>query len=328
MEIYKESDAKRQQVLTESGTNEVEIIEFYLGDQSFGINVSKVREIVSYDPGKVTGIPEAHFSVMGMLLLRDTTIPLVDLKKHMAIQSTIVQDSRPVVLVCEFNKIVNAFLVDGVHQIHRCSWNDISPLSPFLSYYKPGITSSITIGGVNILMVDLEHIMVDIYPETKLVYSEKDVENHTLDIAKRHHEREETHILFAEDSPIVRASVKKVTDQAGYNNLLIFDNGLDAYQEIASLAEKAKREGKPIGEYITALLTDIEMPKMDGLTLCRKVKEDLRLTNLPVIIFSSLINDQMINKCRSVGADGWAGKLQVEELIHVLDQFCVENPGK
>ena len=325
MEIFKTDEKKRQQILTESGTNEVEIIEFMLGRQSFGINVAKVREIVSYDRLSVTAVPEAYHSVMGMLLLRENTLPLVDLKKHMGIAAKAEDDERKIVLVCEFNKMVNGFLVDGVRQIHRCSWDQIVPLSPFLSYYKPGITSSITLDSNNVLMVDLEHIMVDIYPETKLVYSEQAVESHTLDIAKRHHEREETHIIFAEDSPIVRQSVKKVTEQAGYNSISVFDNGQDAYNEIQKLAEKAKNRHVGIGEYVTAILTDIEMPKMDGLTLCRRIKEELRLTHLPVIIFSSLINDQMINKCKSVGADGWADKLQVEELIHVLDRFCVER---
>jgi two-component system chemotaxis response regulator CheV len=324
--MIKTKEVKRQQILTESGTNEVEIIEFFLGRQSFGINVSKVREIVSFDRKAVTAVPEAYHSVMGMLLLRDSTLPLVDLKKHIKIAKAGSEDFRQVVLVCEFNKMVNGFLVDGVRQIHRCSWGEITPLSPFLSFYKPGITSSITLDGNNILMIDLEHIMVDIYPETKLVYSEKAVEAHTLDIAKRHHERAETHIIFAEDSPIVRQSVKKVTDQAGYVHISVFDNGLDTYHEIQKQAERAKKAGVGIGEYVTAILTDIEMPKMDGLTLCRKIKEDLRLTHLPVIIFSSLINDQMVLKCKSVGADGWADKLQVEELIHVLDKFCVENP--
>ncbi|MDH5637912.1 MAG: chemotaxis protein [Nitrospinota bacterium] len=325
MEIFKTDENKRQQILTESGTNEVEIIEFLLGRQSFGINVSKVREIVSFDRSSVTAVPEAYHSVIGMLLLRENTLPLVDLKKHMSLPNYAATDLRQVVLVCEFNKMVNGFLVDGVRQIHRCSWDQIIPLSPFLSYFKPGITSSITLDDQNVLMVDLEHIMVDIYPETKLVYSEEVVEDHNLDIAKRHHEREETHLIFAEDSPIVRQSVKKVTEQAGYNNMTVFDNGEDTYHEIQKMAEKARARGVGIGEYVTAVLTDIEMPRMDGLTLCRKIKEELRLTHLPVIMFSSLINDQMINKCKSVGADGWADKLQVEELIHVLDKFCVED---
>ncbi|MDH5509639.1 MAG: chemotaxis protein [Nitrospinota bacterium] len=325
MEIFKTDENRRQQILTESGTNEVEIIEFMLGRQSFGINVAKVREIVSYDRSSVTAVPEAYHSVLGMLLLRENTLPLVDLKKHMSLPNYAAEDLRQVVLVCEFNKMVNGFLVDGVRQIHRCSWDQIIPLSPFLSYFKPGITSSITLDGQNVLMVDLEHIMVDIYPETKLVYSEEVVEDHNLDIAKRHHEREETHLIFAEDSPIVRQSVKKVTMQAGYNKITVFDNGEDTYHEIQKLADKARARGVGIGEYVTAVLTDIEMPRMDGLTLCRRIKEDLRLTHLPVIMFSSLINDQMINKCKSVGADGWADKLQVEELIHVLDKFCVED---
>jgi len=316
--------AKRE-ILLESGTNEVEIIEFSLAGQSFGVNVAKVREIISYNPDSITSVPNTYYSVMGMFLLRDSTLPLIDLKAHMGINNTSSEDERKAVMVCEFNNLVNGFLVDGVNQIHRCSWKEIIPLSSFISAYGPCVTSSITIENLNILLLDLEHVLADIYPSTRLIYSEEDDPERTGAIEGRQGEREKVHIILAEDSPIVRQSVRKITSDVGYNHLTIYDNGLDAYNEIIALRHKAGEEGKSVLEYVNALVTDVEMPQMDGLTLCRKVKEDAGLRDLPVIIFSSLVNEKMILKCKSVGADAWSNKLEVADLIHILDKTCLTN---
>ena len=105
----------------------------------------------------------------------------------------------------------------------------------------------------------------------------------------------------------------------------MFDNGLSAYNHIMELAERAHSKDQSITEVISAIVTDIEMPQMDGLTLCRNIKEDKRVASLPVIVFSSLVNEQMILKCKTVGADGWANKLRIAELIHALDKFCLDN---
>lgn len=312
--------------MTESGTNEAEFIAFLLGAQSFGVNVAKVREIISYNPDAITPVPEAYHSVLGMMRLRDTTLPLIDLKDHLEIGGAGAGDGKmKVVLVCEFNDMVNGFLVDGVSQIHRCSWNAIEPLSPYISQHGPSITSSINIGGENILLVDLEHVLTDIYPQTRYIYREEEDPEHARDIPARHHEREMTHIIVADDSPIVRASVRKIADETGYTNLTLHDNGLDTFNEVAELKKKASEEGRDITEYVSCVVTDIEMPGMDGLTVCRKIKEDLGLAGLPVIMFSSLINDQMIAKCRSVGADDWANKLKISDLIHILDRLCLKG---
>ncbi len=314
----------RREILLESGTNEVEFIEFLLGDQSFGVNVAKIREIITYNPASISAVPDAFHSVMGMFILRDATLPLIDLKKHMGVEEESTSNHQKVVLVCEFNDLINGFLVDGVNQIHRCSWDSIEPLSPFISQFSPSVTSSITIDKKNILLIDLEHIITDIYPATKLIYSEDDDPEHAMNIPKRHHEREHVHIILAEDSPIVRSSVKRITDEVGYTKITVFDNGEDAYRLVESLVEKAKKENRNVMDFLSAVVTDIEMPKMDGLTVCKKIKSDLNLTQMPVIIFSSLINDQMIAKCRSVGADSWANKLKIQDLIHTLDKLCLE----
>ncbi|VAX18869.1 Chemotaxis protein CheV [hydrothermal vent metagenome] len=316
----------RREILLESGTNEIEFVEFMLGAQNFGVNVAKVREILSYDPNGVTAVPVAYHTVMGMFILRDSTVPLIDLKLHMGTTSESENKDRKVILVCEFNDMVNGFLVDGVNQIHRSSWKDILPISQFISQYGPSITSSITINGRNILMIDLEHVLSDIYPETRLVYQEEEEDTeHTNDTEKRHNERENVYIVVAEDSPIVRSSIKKICDDVGYQNIRMFDNGLDAYNHVLELADRAKNENRNLTDLLAALVTDIEMPKMDGLTLCRNIKEDKSISSLPVIVFSSLVNEQMIAKCKTVGADGWANKLKIAELIYELDKHCLDQ---
>jgi len=316
-------------ILTETGTNEVEFVEFILCDQSFGVNVAKVREIISYKPDNITSVPETYHSVMGMFILRDSTLPLIDLKAHLDLDDSkeVAEGEagykQKVVLVCEFNDMVNGFLVDGVNQIRRCSWSDFVPLSPFISQYRPSITSSVTIDGANILLVDLEHVLTDIYPETRLVYSEEDDQKQTGYTEQRRQEREKIHVILADDSPIVRASVKKITDEAGYTNISMHDNGLDAYNQVEEFAEKAVSEGTSVLDYVNIVISDIEMPQMDGLTVTKKIKDELGLKNLPVIIFSSLINEQMVEKCKGVGADDWVSKLKVADLVSALDKYCL-----
>ncbi|MBI4666197.1 MAG: chemotaxis protein CheV [Nitrospinae bacterium] len=310
-------------ILLESGTNEVEILEFMLGSQSFGVNVSKIREILTYNPKSVSSVPEAYPSVMGVFILRDSTITLINLAKHLDVPLKDQEDRFRVVMVCSFNNLTNGFLVDGINQIHRCSWSEITPLPPIIAQHRPAVTSSVTINKRNILLIDLEHILADIYPKTRLVYHEDEDPKHAANIDQRHHERQMKHIVLAEDSPIVRAKTISVAQEVGYSNITSFDNGLDAFDHVAQLAARAKREGKPVTDYVCTLVTDVEMPQMDGLTVCRRVKEELGLKELPVVIFSSLINDAMIHKCKTVGADAWLNKLEIGDLVHMLDRLCL-----
>ncbi|MBI5816115.1 MAG: chemotaxis protein CheV [Nitrospinae bacterium] len=313
----------KSEILLESGTNEVEIIEFMIDKQSYGVNVSKVREILTYNPKSVSAVPQAYPSVMGVFILRDSTITLINLAKHLDVPMKDQDERLRVVMVCSFNNLTNGFLVDGINQIHRCSWSDVTPLPPIIAQHRPAVTSSVTINKRNILLIDLEHILADIYPATRLVYHEEEDPKHATNLGERHHEREAKHIVLAEDSPIVRAKTVSVAKEVGYTNITSFDNGREAFELVANLAAKSKSEGKPITDYIAALVTDVEMPQMDGLTVCRHVKEELGLKNLPVVIFSSLINEQMINKCKTVGADAWLNKLEIGDLVHMLDRFCL-----
>ncbi len=310
----------KQEILLETGTNEMEIIEFYLSDQPFGLNVQKLKEIIPFDPTAVTAVPDRGESMLGTLLLRGSTIPLVDLKTHMGKNSTeIAEDARQVVLVCEFNGRVNGFKVDGVNMIHRVSWSDVQPMAAFIDQYRPRFTGSINIEGREILIVDLEHIVSEFDPESALDY---DVEIFTDESkAACPATRQEMKLMMAEDSSLIRNGIKKVLTSSNYTDLQDFVDGEFCYQAIMKLKKRVIAENGNILDHLNLLITDIEMPRLDGLTLCRRIKEDPVLKDIKVILFSSLINEQMAYKCDDVGADGYATKPQIPYLVQMMDEF-------
>lgn len=311
----------KQEILLESGTNEMEIIEFYLDRQSFGINVQKLKEIIPYDERQLTTIPESAEAMLGTLLLRGCSIPLIDLKKQLAHRSVPAPDAgvRRVVLVCEFNNRTNGFLIDGVNQIHRVNWSDVQPMAPFIDQYRPRFTGSINIDGREILIVDLEHIVAEFDADAALSYAcEVGESGHPGQVRDR---RRQAKLLLAEDSSLIRAGIERVLKAAGYENLHAFVDGEMCYREIMRLKGLAEEAGSTIHSYVDLLITDIEMPKMDGLTLCRRVKSDPLLKDVKVVLFSSLINEQMAAKCDSVGADGYATKPEIPKLVGMMDRF-------
>lgn len=311
----------KQEILLESGTNEMEIIEFYVGTQPLGINVQKLKEIISYDESALTTIPESAPSMLGTLLLRGDSIPLIDLRKHLnqRIQVETDPETRSVVMVCEFNHRTNGFKVDGVNQIHRVSWSDVEPIAPFISQYGPRFTGSIHIDDREILILDLEHIVGEFDPDSVIGDSDQveQMEQQQVDFALR----KQAKILMAEDSTIIRSGLAKVLRKAGFDGLEVFVDGHECYQRILQLKAQAEAAKEDIRLHFNLLISDIEMPKMDGLTLCRKIKQDLGYKNLPVLLFSSLINPPMEVKCDSVGADGYAAKPEIAKLIELIDSF-------
>lgn len=310
-----------QEILLESGTNEMEIIEFYVGSQPLGINVQKLKEIISFEESGLTAIPESDPAMLGTLLLRGATIPLIDLKKHLKQRDQEEQsgDVRSVVLVCEFNHRTNGFKVDGVNQIHRISWSDVEPIAPFINQYKPRFTGSIHIEDREILILDLEHIIGEFDPES--VLGDPDTIDSSGIPQTKFDLRSQVKILMAEDSSIIRTGIEKVLRKTGFDGLEVFVDGEECYQRILQLKKQADEAGDDIRRHFNLLISDIEMPKMDGLTLCRKVKEELGYKHVPVLLFSSLINPPMEVKCDSVGADGYAAKPEIAKLIEMMDSF-------
>ena len=313
------SEYQKQEILLESGTNEMEIIEFYLGSQSFGINVHKLKEIIPFDESALTTVPGSAPGMLGTLLLRGSTIPLIDLKGHIGQKRGVdKEDVRHVVMVCEFNDRINGFKVDGVNQIHRVSWGDVQPIANFIDQYRPRFTGSINIGGREILIVDLEHIVAEFDPEAALDY-DTDFQDPQADISLPE-KRQNYRLMLAEDSSLIRAGIEKILKGSGYVNMEIFVDGQDCHERIMELKSNSSSSGG-IADHLNLLISDIEMPKMDGLTLCKKIKEDPVLSPVKVVMFSSLINEQMARKCDQIGADGYATKPQIPYLVEMMDKM-------
>ena len=298
-------------ILLESGTNELEIVEFFVGTQSYGVNVAKVREIIQYNQKFVTPIPEHHPAVMGLYSLRGDTFPLINLSSTLKTAGD-QESARRVIMVCEFNTLVNGFLVDGVRQIHRRSWEDVKPVGAVAGQGKSPITSTVNLGDKQMLILDLESIIADIYPPSTMMMDESSA----ADMSAR---REGVKLIFAEDSPIIRDAVTTILKKSGYVNTTAVRDGKEAYDLIVEIKARADRNRTTIREYLTGVVTDIEMPRMDGLTLCKKVKVEMGLS-IPVLIFSSMINDQMAVKCREVGADAFTTKPRSAELVDLIDR--------
>ena len=310
----------KTEILLETGTNEMEIIEFYLADQPFGINVQKLKEIIPFDPAAVTAVPDRGATMLGTLLLRGSTFPLVDLKMHIGKKSASSGENvRPVVLVCDFNGRINGFKVDGVNMIHRVSWENVKPLAAFIDQYHPRFTGSINIDGREILIVDLEHIISEFDPESALDYDVDMQTDANRDACPA--TRKGMKLMLAEDSSLIRNGIKKVLTLSNYTDLQAFVDGEDCYRAIMQLKKKVVAEGGSILDHLNLLITDIEMPRLDGLTLCRRIKEDPVLKDVKVVLFSSLINEQMAYKCDDVGADGYATKPQIPYLMNMMDEF-------
>ncbi len=234
---------------------------------------------------------------------------MIDLKSHVAQKEEALDgDVRRVVLVCEFNDRINGFKVDGVNQIHRVSWEDVQPMASFIDQYRPRFTGSVNIDGREILIVDLEHIVAEFDAESTLDYdTDLTLEDRS---AGTSNSRDKMKLMLAEDSSLIRAGIEKVLRGSGYSGLTVFVDGQDCYDNILQIKRRVA-EGEPLEGMLNLLITDIEMPRMDGLTLCRLIKEDQILRDVKVVLFSSLINDQMAVKCDQVGADGYATKPQI-----------------
>jgi two-component system chemotaxis response regulator CheV len=310
--INYDEQTERQEILLETGTNEVEILEFILRDQSFGVNVAKIKQIVQYEPGKRNEVPESPSAMMGVYLHRDGTIPLIDLGQalHMDADDSV---EKPLVLVCEFNNVICGFYIDGVKRIHRLSWKDIQPMNEMLAKRSSCIISSVNIDSEEVLIVDLEHIIAMM----GISDNSQPTEHISDEIVASDFE---VRIILAEDSGFIRSQMVEFLRAGGFTNIEAFPSGQKAYDAIQKHIQESEKEKRPITDYFNFIITDIEMPQMDGLTLCRLIKEDPRLKKVPVTIYSSLINDQMQIKCKQVGADYHMCKPQLGDLMKMINK--------
>lgn len=293
-----------------------EVAEFLLGGQSFGINGSKIKQLVPFDGIEVSKPPFNHPSVTGVFVFRNQTVPLIDLSSYLNL-TDVGQAERRVVVVTEFNEMTTAFVADKVNRIHRKAWTEFKPMDTFLASKAPQILGSLTIEDREILVLDLEQIVGEIFPATVSNYDESAfAEEPKLD------SREEAVVFFAEDSYIIRTQLSKLLKSLGYTQLQAFENGRACLDAIYRLKEEAEAEGQGVDERLQLVVTDIEMPQMDGMDLCRAIKQEIS-KNLPVLMFSSLINEQVARKCKEAGADAWVSKPQTDKLVELIDQLAL-----
>ncbi len=300
--------ATEHSILLESGTNEMELLSVSLNGQIFGLNVAKVQAIIQYSADQVTTLPQTPPSMLGMLIYRSSSIPLIDLGHFLGIPA-LQENERAIVIVTEFNNKVTGFKVDEVRQIHRLSWNEYAPADPVFNTYDVNITGSVEIDGEDVLVLDMEKILTLFFPHLSFEEVQKSYQN-----AEDTEKRQEIQIFFAEDSSPIRKHVVNALNKVGLNKLETFTNGNEALERMESILA-----GKSEGRLPDLVITDIEMPKMDGLTLCKKLKASPDFSHIRVIVFSSLINKQMIAKCEDVGADGYVAKPQLNKLIELID---------
>ena len=298
-------------ILLESGTNELEVLEFTLGDNHYGINVAKIREILQYQP--VTPVPNANPSVEGIFMPRDVMITVINLKRCLGLPDT---DEKGLFIITNFNKLNVAFHVDQVIGIHRVSWEAIiKPDSTINGEDDSVSTGVIKMDDKLVLILDFESIVAGISPETGLRVNDID--------AMQERARCDSPILIAEDSPLLSKLLTDCLKKAGYTHLIVTTNGKEAWDKLCEL----KKEGN-VADSVDCIITDIEMPQMDGHRLTKLVKSDDAMKSIPLIIFSSLVNEEMKRKGEQLGADAQLTKPELGQLVDAIDKLIHQNSNK
>jgi len=300
---------KQNSILLTSGTNEVEIVEFSIDNAIMGINVIKVKEIIN--PVVPVKIPNAHPCLEGIIQLRKEIIPVIDLGKFLGFAPS-ANPNQDKYIVSEFNQAKYAFHVHTVSRIHRISWEQIEKPSEVTQSDQSCVIGIIKIENKMILLLDFEKIMVDIAPS---------LANQSAAVrAMGDRPVSSKHIMIAEDSPMLRKLLLDYLPQIGYPNLSFYSDGKQALDYLLQVAEE---HGQNFHNAVNILITDIEMPQMDGHYLTKTIKEHPVLRYLPVVIFSSLITDDLRHKGVSVGADEQVSKPEYEQLSHIIDKLIL-----
>ncbi|MEH7445089.1 chemotaxis protein [Bacillus sp. JJ1122] len=295
-------------ILLEAGTNELEIVEFSIGENKFAINVMKVKEILN--PVPVVAIPHAHPFVEGIMELRGEVLPVVDVAAALGLPSS-PHAHLDKFVVAEFNQQKTVFHVHSVTQIHRISWGQIEKPSEIYQGAESQVIGVIKLGGQMILFLDFERILLEINPDSGIKMS--DVKK----LGPR--ERSNKRIVIAEDSAMLRKMLHDTLSEAGYQYLEFFENGKDAIAYLEHLAENIH----DFRDAVQLVITDIEMPQMDGHHLTKRIKEHSVLSKLPVIIFSSLITNELKHKGTVVGADAQISKPDIGDLVLKIDELVL-----
>ncbi|EAF4962368.1 TPA: chemotaxis protein CheV [Listeria monocytogenes] len=296
-------------ILLQSGTNELEIVTFTVGENLFCINVLKVKEIIH--PLEVTPVPDSNPAIEGVSQVRGEIMPVVNLARVMKLPE--IEPENTKFIITELNQMKIVFRVDEVHRIQRISWEQIEEpekLSIGLEELAVGI---VKLDGNLVLLLDYEKIIYEISGNADFAVTGEER-------MARKVNREEKTIFIAEDSQMLRQLLEDTLHEAGYTNLQFFANGREAQEHIFKLLKEQKEQ---TFENVNLLITDIEMPQMDGHHLTKVIKEDEIGRELPVVIFSSLITEDLEHKGAGVGADAQVSKPNIHQLINILDELVL-----
>ena len=303
-------EKKKSGILLESGTNEMEIMEFTIEGNLYGINVAKVREIMMSAP--VRPMPHTHPAVEGIFKPRDLVITVVDLPKYLARQE-VPKGEKDLFIITNFNKMFIAFRVQAVVGISRISWRDIQKPDNTVSGGPDGVATGIAQCGEDLVTIlDFERIVAEIAPETTIQMSEVEA------LGKR--DRSSQPIWVAEDSILLSRMIQEALNKAGYTNLRMFPNGAELWEAVQAWKGAQDRQ-----DHVALIITDLEMPQMDGHHLTKLLKSTEGLKEIPVVIFSSLITEEMYIKGKQLGADEQLSKPEIGHLIGVIDQLLART---
>ncbi len=295
-------------ILLESGTNELELLEFIVGENSYGINIAKVNEVMFYQA--LTPIPEASPEIEGVFIPRDKLISIIDL--HKVLHSPKSCEGDGMFIICQFNQLDVGFHVSSVKGIQRISWTDISKPPSIVSNAEQGLATSMATGiakvnGRIIVILDFEKIVSDLHKSAGLDMSG------VSEITNANSIESEKCLVVADDSPLLNRLIVDALKEKGFHNIHSFGDGQEAWEFISQY-----ENDEDILSKIACVVSDIEMPRMDGHRLTKLIKDHKTLRHIPVILFSSLINEQMKAKGEAVGANAQFSKPQIKMLIQTL----------
>lgn len=318
-------------ILLESGTNELEIIEFHLekllpsGETKtcyYGINVAKVREVIRVP--ETTDYPNAQPHMIGVFSSREILTPLVDLAGWLAVPTKNTIENK-YVIVTDFNRMTNGFLIDSISRIHRISWNDVESPSQFLEAGEQDCVVAVVRKDKKLIMIlDFEKIIADINPELSMekydVTLDKSVNLNQKMVSRRNAKT----IMVVDDSAFIRSMIQETLSSSGYNVITCKDGG-DAFEKLTEIQAMVKDENSSIEEIINGIVTDVEMPRMDGMHLVKRLREIELYNNTPIIMFSSIMSDDNRGKALELGANDTITKPEIGKMVSLMDKYIFES---
>ena len=294
----------RGRILLKAGTNELEIMVMEIGELVFGVNVAKVREVIL--PVRVHALPTAPEFIEGVFELRGSVVELLDLRRFLGLTARrpagTQADADSQIIVTEFNDVMMGFRIDRVLGIERASWDQIQSVPEDLQGGATPIVGIAQLEETMVQMLDLELILAQVKPGAAWDGSP----------IQSREERGHAKVLVADDSDSVRARIVSTLQAAGYTNLHQFRSGAEVWEHIEACTQD---DDPDLGS------TDSEMPQLDGLHLCKKIREHHRLAATPVILFSSLVNDRTRHKGEQVGASAQISKPQLPLAVELMDRL-------